>query len=172
MSSREMGASPTPPASEPVEELSKRKRKKLEWKEVKKIKKDEHRGFMHRLMLDSAMRLRSLLQGSSTAVPDSLLYAALPRSSEHELFSEIGEEALTNSVLFNGPANSWRGASESEPHASAQARSCRVVDRFLWRPHKYNEKYASQELSLLYQLHRLGGASACDVPLPALKPCG
>jgi len=24
-----------------------------------------------------------------------------------------------------------------------------VVDGFLWRPHKYNEKYATQELSLL-----------------------
>ena len=28
--------------------------------------------------------------------------------------------------------------------------------------HKYNEKYASQELSLLYQIHRLGGGG-CDL---------
>ena len=46
-----------------------------------------------------------------------------------------------------------------------QARACRVVDGFLWRPHKYNEKYATQELSLLYQIYRLGGAAggSCDV---------
>ena len=38
-----------------------------------------------------------------------------------------------------------------------RGRSCRIVDRFLWRPPKYNEKYAPQELSLLFQLFRLGG---------------
>ena len=40
-----------------------------------------------------------------------------------------------------------------------------MVDGFLWRPHKYNEKYATQELSLLYQIYRLGGSAggSCDV---------
>ena len=44
----------------------------------------------------------------------------------------------------------------------AQSCACRIVDQFLWRPHKYNMKYACQELSLLYQLFRLGGES-CDL---------
>ena len=43
------------------------------------------------------------------------------------------------------------------------ARACRVIDQFMWRAHKYNEKYASQELSLLYQIFRLGGTTGCDL---------
>jgi hypothetical protein len=147
--------------------LSKRQRKKLERLEAKKLMKEEHHAKMHYSMLDSARRLRSLLQGSSTAVSDAELYVNLPRESECELFDGIGKAAIGSSDLFNGPANSWQnsGGSLAELADSPQSRACRVVDRFLWRPHKYNEKYASQELSLLYQLHRLGGATAADVVL-------
>ena len=57
------------------------------------------------------------------------------------------------------------GALSNEPSTadhSADSRACRIIDQFLWRAHKYNQKYASQELSLLYQLYRLGGAQ-CDL---------
>ena len=52
---------------------------------------------------------------------------------------------------FHATPQPPRGALES-----AQARSCRVISQFLWRAQRYNDKYASQELSLLYQLYRLG----------------
>ena len=124
---------------------------------------------------------------------DAALYARLPRASECELFDALGSEAVERSPLFSAAPNSWRSSrvsdggaggggegggpgsaeagepatstAELDPDASPQARACRVVDGFLWRPHKYNQKYATQELSLLYQIYRLGGSAGgpCDV---------
>ena len=117
---------------------------------IKKQRKSEHHANLHERMLGDARRLRTRLQMTSAAVPDASLYPSLPRASECELLAELDEAAVCS--LLSGPPNSAHG-----DEASPQARSCRIVDRFLWRPPKYNEKYAPQELSLLFQLFRLGG---------------
>ena len=129
---------------------SKRTRKKLEKQEAKKRLKQEHHAAVHVSMLQSARTLRDHLQQGSTAVPDHRLYTQLPRAGEDELFCGACDQC---SAIFARTPNSWSG----DEQAGAQARASRLVDQFLWRPHLYNVKYASQELSLLYQLFRLGG---------------
>ena len=158
-------ASTTPPDPE-----SKRSRKKLEKQASKKQGKLQHRTRMHGSMLENARRLRDAFQSGSFAIEDDVLYPRLPRAGEDEMFANIEEAAILRSNLFCGPGNSWRsGMAEGADNAAEQddsprARSSRIVDRYLWRPHKYNEKYACQELSLLYQLFRLGG-DECDLVL-------
>ena len=154
----------------PPDPQSKRSRKKLEKQASKKQGKLQHRTRMHDSMLENARRLRDAFQRGSFAIADEVLYPQLPRAGEDELFASIDEAAIQRSTLFRAPSNSWRSAaadgdeSAAEQDDSPRARSSRVVDRFLWRPHKYNEKYACQELSLLYQLYRLGG-DECDLVL-------
>jgi hypothetical protein len=84
--------------------------------------------------------------------------------SEIELFSNIANADLESSVLFDcgGPGNSWTTTDNEtttdntdDYNDSPQSRCCRIIDRFVHRPHQYNEKYACQELSLIYQLYRI-----------------
>jgi len=160
-----MTMDPSAATTESEEFLSKNHRKKLEKKRVSKHLKSEHHARLHEIMLSDALRIRARLQRSSSAVPEDVLYSRLPRMSEIELFADIDESRLeSSSVLFRGTANSsWtdEGHDDRSPHA----RCCRIVDRFLRRSHRYNSKYASQELSLLYQLFRLTGGHphGCDL---------
>lgn len=172
--------------------LSKHAQKKLAKQQYKKQMKAEHHAKAHEVMLQQASRLRAQLQQDQTsAVPESALYAQLPRESACELFAALGDSAIERSVLFQRqPKPSWTsggspasastdaanvagstdaadvGANAGMPDkasvASANARACHVLGHFLWRAAKYNEKYAPQELSLLYQLYRLGGPK-CDL---------
>ena len=159
-----MDPSATTTKSEDI--FSKNHRKKLEKKRVSKHLKSEHRARLHEIMLSDALRIRDRLQRSSSAVPEDALYSRLPRMSEIELFADIDEGRLESScVLFRGPANSSSADGGHDDDRSPHARCCRIVDRFLRRPHRYNSKYASQELSLLYQLFRLAGGHprGCDL---------
>ena len=113
----------------------------------------------------------------SEAIERSPLFSAAPNSWRSSRVSDGGAGARTGGVggagggvEGGGPGSEEEGepavsTTELDPDASPQARACRVVDGFLWRPHKYNEKYATQELSLLYQIYRLGGSAGgpCDV---------
>jgi hypothetical protein len=72
-------------------------------------------------------------------------------ASDAELWAAVPPAAAAASALLAAPANSWAGAGGAAD-AMPPARSCRVVDQLLWRPHKYNEKYAPQELALLHQV--------------------
>ena len=141
-----------------------RLRKKLEKKKRSKYLKSEHQARLHEIMLSDALQIRARLQRSSSAVPDDALYSNLPRMSEIELFDDIDDGLLESSVLFRGTTNSWTDEGQDD-NRSPHARCCRIVDRFLWRPHRYNLKYAAQELSLLYQLFRLCGGHphGCDL---------
>ena len=158
-------------ATTEMEELfSKNHRKKLEKKRASKHLKSVHIARLHEIMLSDALRIRDRLQRSSSAVPDDALYSRLPRMSEIELFADIDESSRPGSpgVLFRVPANSSRSDGEGghdDDRSSPHARCCRIVDRFLRRSHRYNSKYASQELSLLYQLFRLAGGHphGCDL---------
>ena len=143
--------------------LSKRSLKKQQKQSSKKQAKLDHQSKVHESMLESAKLLRHALQRGSTSIPDELLYDRLSYSGVGELFAGIDDQVIRSSPLFCGTANSWK-ASERDDNSLPQARSCQLIDQFLWRPHKYNEKYASQELSLLYQLFRLGGKD-CDLVL-------
>ena len=137
-------------------------------------------------MLTEARRLRERLQqhDATTAVPYEALYAQLPRESAGELFQALGDAAIERSILFrstpggaapapeNGaalrvdttpvPPSANAAHTTAEADDSPTARACRVISQFMWRAPKYNEKYASQELSLLYQIFRLGGGG-CDL---------
>ncbi|EOD10521.1 hypothetical protein EMIHUDRAFT_215793 [Emiliania huxleyi CCMP1516] len=129
--------------------------------------KAEHAARGHSAMLHEARRLRERLNSdAANAVPDAALYPQLPRASACELFEAVGDELLQRTALLQRPDGEEDGAEEDgaeEDAASAQARSCRVIEKFLWRAQKYNDKYASQELSLLYQLYRLGAHDGCDL---------
>ena len=133
------------------------------------------------MMLTEARRLRERLQqqDATTAVPSSALYPQIPRASASELFDGLGDAAIQRSVLFRqtpadpagvesgsdtAPVPPGTAGADSTPGTgdSATARACEVISQFMWRAPKYNEKYASQELSLLYQIHRLGGGG-CDL---------
>ena len=132
--------------------LSKRALKKQAKQQLNKQHKHEHHLRLHAAMLVEAQRLRKRLQCiAATSVQESALYSKLPRSSECELFSALGEAAIQRSVLFQlppgaGPAAPVQGDNRD---VSAQARAGRAIGQFLWRAPKYDEKYASQELSLL-----------------------
>jgi hypothetical protein len=164
--------------------LSKKAMKKQAKMQYKQQMKAEHHEKEHHVMHQEAHRLRMRLSADkATAVPDEALYRKLPRSSACELFSAIGDVAVARSIFYQRPPNSLSAegmnvdgntgtdadAASGDPAVAAsaddaeQARSCRVIDQFMWRAHKYNEKYASQELSLLYQLYRLGAAGGCDL---------
>ena len=149
-----MSTQPTAP-----DPTSKRQRKRELKAAIKKQRKSEHHASLHERMLGDARRLRTKLQTTSAAVPDASLYPSLPHASECELLAELDEAAVHASSILSGPPNSAHG-----DDASPQERSCRIVDRFLWRPPKYNEKYAPQELSLLFQLFRLGGGAGGGPP--------
>eukprot|EP00656_Telonema_subtile_P048935 TRINITY_DN5974_c0_g1_i1.p1 TRINITY_DN5974_c0_g1~~TRINITY_DN5974_c0_g1_i1.p1 ORF type:complete len:398 (-),score=61.40 TRINITY_DN5974_c0_g1_i1:68-1261(-) len=111
-------------------------------------------------MLTQALALRERLQSiEAAAVPESSIYRKLPMASEQQLWAGIPAQVRQNSQLLSHAPNSWVSTADTVDD-SAQALSCQTVDQLVWRPHKYNEKYASQELSLLYQLYRLGGESA------------
>jgi hypothetical protein len=140
-----------------AEPTSKKQRKKQAKLELKTQLRKDHHAKVHELVLQDARKLSGRLQRSSAAVPEAALYARLPRAPE--LFADLPDTTIRTSKMLNGPANSWTAADSDNEVTS---RSCKIVDRFLWRPHKYNEKYASQELSLLYQLYRLGGCE-CDL---------
>mmetsp|Transcript_36513 Transcript_36513/g.122278 ORF Transcript_36513/g.122278 Transcript_36513/m.122278 type:complete len:570 (-) Transcript_36513:143-1852(-) len=129
--------------------------------------KAEHAARGHSAMLHEARRLRERLNSdAANAVPDAALYPQLPRASACELFEAVGDALLQRTALLQRPNGEEDGAKEDgaeEDATSAQARSCRVIEKFLWRARKYNDKYASQELSLLYQLYRLGAHDGCDL---------
>ena len=136
--------------------------------------KREHHNWEHTAKLTDARRLRARLNADSArAVPESALYAQLPRESAQEFFAAVGDQRLRSSVFFQRPRNCSPTQDEAAPAPgggdgpegddSAQARACRIIDQFMWRAPKYNEKYSSQELSLLYQIFRLGGTAGCDL---------
>jgi hypothetical protein len=170
--------------------LSKNARKKQEKALYKQQMKREHHSWEHSAKLADARRLRARLNSDiAWAVPESALYAQLPRDSAQEFFAAVGDAVLRESVFFQRPQNcepedsapdalvgssdgsraaaatttTAGAATNADGDDSAQARACRIIDQFLWRAQKYNEKYASQELSLLYQIFRLGGTDGCDL---------
>ena len=156
--------------------ISKRLHKKLAKKAQRKELKCVHQAKLHEIMLHYAKQIRAQLQVTTSAVPDNALYRNLTRMSENELFSNIANADLEMSVLFDcgGSGNSWtiniesrdtEEKEEEEDTTSPQSRCCRIIDRFVHRPHPYNIKYACQELSLIYQLYRLAYNPSHDVDL-------
>lgn len=142
----------TEPEPEAVEEpaaLSKHAQKKQAKLLLKKQMKAEHRANAHGVMLQEARRLRARLQREPEAtVAHEALYAQLPRASVSELFADLPRDGDDAPAAAEG--------------LSAEERACLAIGQFMWRAPRYNEKYASQELSLLYQLYRLGG-DQCDL---------
>ena len=135
----------------PTEPSSKKQRKKLEKEQKKKYQKLMHQENIHGSMLASARTLRAAFQRSSTAVADSDLYESLRHAGVEELFASWRDSEASPLI--------HRTAEPVDGH-SLRSQASAIVERFLWRPPLYNEKYASQEFSLLFQLFRLGAQSA------------
>ena len=156
--------------------ISKRLHKKLARKARRKELKRAHQARLDEITLHYAKQIRAQLQVTTSAVPDNALYRNLTRMSEIELFGNIANaDLLESSVLFDrgGPGNSWTTTDNEtttdintdDYNDSPQSRCCRIIDRFVHRPHQYNIKYACQELSLIYQLYRLAYNPSHDVDL-------
>lgn len=113
---------------------SRRALRKLEHKKHKKIRKQEDRITRHKEMLEDARRLRESLEPAMSSSSSTGSYRSILTVSDVEVLKGA-ENVLTDSEKS---AVHW-------------------VQRFLQRPPKYQDKYASQELSLLFHLFMLGG---------------
>lgn len=155
--------------------ISNRALKKAAHKQEKKKRKLEGRKQEHALMLEEARKVREKLQSfvENSKVSDNSMYRNIPRMADLEVYNCLGEAYLKTCDLLKNVDFDEKDIIENTKKSEAsnffaklppnERNSCEIVHSFMDRPAKYHEKYASQEVSLLFQIFRLNMDRKADL---------